>query len=548
MYCIHMAGELVLQVKTLIKNNNKLLNSIYLSVIIVFSIYSVETPAKEDKLQSILYVSNSGTNSILKYSTDNGAFLGTFVSSGSGGLKWPEGLTFGPDGNLYVSSFSSDNILRYNGKTGAFIDAFVTVGSGGLNGPHGLVFGSDNYLYVSSYFTRNILRYHGITGDFTRVFAPTGGDVLKRKPTGITFGPDKNLYVVSGVDVLRFNRINGAFIDLFVAQQLKAGEGIVFGPDSNLYVSDRSASQIKRFNGISGKFVDVFVSNKYQRLRGPSGLLFGQDGQLYVSSNFNHSILRYNADTGIFNDVFTSDNGGGIASPTYLSFSNNRVTCVKSPTGLIRWWSFDEGSGKTVLDIVGGNNGTLINGTTWVNGKVNLALRFDGKNDSVNLPDIKSSNQKIANAFTLETWINLAQGDVAIFDNLASNWASFRWIFGNSGLKNDTRIGLWNGGSQTQPDLSITKSKLSLNKWHHIAAVYRDNGKIYFYIDGTLDLTTTWRPVKSAQGTIPAGGKKLLWARPFSGYIDELSIYDRALSTTEIQDIFFAGGAGKCKS
>ena len=67
---------------------------------------------------------------------------------------------------------------------------------------------------------------------------------------------------------MRFDGSNGVFMDIFVAQQLKAGEGIAFGPDSNLYVSDRGANQIKRFNGISGDFIDTFINNSDRRLRG----------------------------------------------------------------------------------------------------------------------------------------------------------------------------------------------------------------------------------------------------------------------------------------
>jgi hypothetical protein len=59
----------------------------------------------------------------------------------------PTGLVFGPNGNLFVSSGNSgvpsqsDQVLEYNGTTGAFLTAFVTPGSGGLKTPTFLTFG-----------------------------------------------------------------------------------------------------------------------------------------------------------------------------------------------------------------------------------------------------------------------------------------------------------------------------------------------------------------------------------------------------------------------
>ena len=54
--------------------------------------------------------------------------------------------------------------------------------------------------------------------------------------------------------------------------------------------------------------------------------------------------------------------------------------------GLVGYWNFDEGTGTTAADSSGsGNNGTLVNGSTWTAGKVgNGALQFDGVDDSVN--------------------------------------------------------------------------------------------------------------------------------------------------------------------
>ena len=64
----------------------------------------------------------------------------TFVTPGSGGLDNPFDLVFGPDGNLYVGSTSNNNVLRFNGTTGAFIDTFVPSGSGGLTTANWLTF------------------------------------------------------------------------------------------------------------------------------------------------------------------------------------------------------------------------------------------------------------------------------------------------------------------------------------------------------------------------------------------------------------------------
>ena len=163
-----------------------------------------------------LYVTNLGSQAIVRYDGRTGAFLNVFVSAGSGGLFDPRGLVFGPDGNLYVCSFRTNAILRYDGRTGAFLNVFVSAGSGGLSDPERLL-GPDGHLYVTSISiprlaARTILRYDGRTGAFIDDF--TRSSALR--PRQLVFGPDGHLYIANNANtdvsliLLRFCAMMGA--------------------------------------------------------------------------------------------------------------------------------------------------------------------------------------------------------------------------------------------------------------------------------------------------------------------------------------------------
>ena len=226
-----------------------------------------------------LLVSSTGaTSSVLHYNGSTGAFIDAFVSPGSGGLSDPQGLAFGPDGNLYVGSFGTSSVLRYNGSTGAFIDAFVPSGSGGLFGPFGLVFGPDGNLYVNSHETGSVLRYNGTTGAFIDAFVTSGSG-------GLSFP-----------------------------------ESLVFGPDGNLYVDSFNVNGVLRYDGTTGAFLDVFVASGSGGMAGPTGMVFGPDANLYVGSFATNSVLRYNGSTGAFIDAFVPSGSGGLNNPMWLTF------------------------------------------------------------------------------------------------------------------------------------------------------------------------------------------------------------------------------------
>jgi hypothetical protein len=144
-------------------------------------------PSVEDAGRLDLYIVSTGTDSVLRYDGATGAFLGEFVASGSGGLEGPVTMTFGPDGDLYVADFYSSNLAvkRFEGPSGltpgGFIDTFIPAGSGELRAPAGLIFGPDGNddgqfdLYLAEvaangFIKASVKRYDGVSGAFIDTF------------------------------------------------------------------------------------------------------------------------------------------------------------------------------------------------------------------------------------------------------------------------------------------------------------------------------------------------------------------------------------------
>ncbi|CAN0562747.1 unnamed protein product, partial [Laminaria digitata] len=237
-------------------------------------------------------------NQLHRFDEITGDFIDVFVDGKSeGGLNSPQGLVFGPDGNLYVSSSTASEVIRYDGITGKFINIFMKWTPTGGYGPNRITFGPDGHLYTSDLYGDNILRFDGATGAFIDTFVVANGRL--RRPEGLAFGPDGHLYINSGLGaVRRYDGGTGDFIDDFVI----FGGPFVFGSKGNVFVGHRS--KVRRYNATTRRYIDDFiVQNSGKRLA------FGPDNNLYILEEGNRDILRFNGVSGAFIDTYISSSG-----------------------------------------------------------------------------------------------------------------------------------------------------------------------------------------------------------------------------------------------
>jgi transglutaminase-like putative cysteine protease len=313
-----------------------------------------------------LLIADPITDSILRFHGDTGAPLGSFVSSGSGGLVDPHNPTFGPSGDLFVFSQAAGapKILRYNGQTGAPAGTFVNTGVGGFQGGTAMAFGPTGDLYVAT-GGPNVLRYDGATGAFEGV-AASGNGIQRAK--GVEFGPDGNLYVLdadnaadSGYDrILRFNAVTGAFIDTFVEPgSLEDAAAFAFGPDGHIYVPDFALGQTRSFNGTTGELQQVFTSEGVPANSFAFDLVWGPDGNAYAPAA--QRILRFEGETGEFLNTFVEGTGGSITFfPPAGPAADLSVTIDHAPAGAFI------GENVAISYTVQNNSASAMPGNEWV--------------------------------------------------------------------------------------------------------------------------------------------------------------------------------------
>lgn len=209
---------------------------------------------------------------------------------------------------------------------------------------------------------------------------------------------------------------------------------------------------------------------------------------------------------------------------------------VLSGDGLVSHWRLDEFGGSVAHDAAVNQDGSLVNGPEWrpFNGRIGGALSFDGQDDRVDLPpfDVTSGG-----GLTVACWIRplgFGQSDARLLSKAEGTSSNDHTWMLSTYDQTALRIRVKLGGS-TKTLISST-GVLDLDDWQHVAGVF-DGSELRLYHDGVeiasnnATGTLAQEPgIAVALGNQPPGAG----ARPFDGLLDEVRIYDRALSESEI--------------
>jgi len=218
-------------------------------------------------------------------------------------------------------------------------------------------------------------------------------------------------------------------------------------------------------------------------------------------------------------------------------------------SGLVGYWTMDGSkvNWKTgaVTDSSGrGNTGTIKNMATSTGvgiGKIGQALEFDGRDDYVNAGD--NTSLRITGSFTISAWVKTNQNTTGLY--VATKYNNTNGYF--LGITGTAPAGRMFGGVTTAGTITrrFTNTVLTKGQWYHIVTTYSTAGTENMYVNSVLDNGTQEgtppTSVPSTSGINFEVGSNNGGASKWNGLIDEVRVYNRALSADEIQKLYNAG-------
>lgn len=207
------------------------------------------------------------------------------------------------------------------------------------------------------------------------------------------------------------------------------------------------------------------------------------------------------------------------ATPTLGRPANN--------LGLVGYWSFDEATSTQATDFSGNGKNATLTGGTWIPGKRGNALNFNGSSDQVTGPSIT-----VGTSMTISGWVRKTSstGQKSFFSNRSTGSV----YVGLSG----TQVFLYDNNGSPASILSPSGS-VQIGQWQHVA-VSSDGSTITMYVNG-LQVYQTSQTRSASTGNFGIGWDPSIATEFWDGAIDEVRVYSRALSPSEVQNLYTTG-------
>jgi hypothetical protein len=210
-----------------------------------------------------------------------------------------------------------------------------------------------------------------------------------------------------------------------------------------------------------------------------------------------------------------------------LGFRTALAAPITPPAGLVGWWTGD----SNTVDLVNGNNATLLNGATYATGEVGAAFSFDGVNDYAEVAHNAAISFAAGSQVTIEFWLYRTKASLPLH------------FLGK-------RNGCSPGSINYQSAIDGSSPALPLNQWIHWTEVH-SNATTTIYTNGTLYFYAGSGAGIGAPNAVPlefAHSDNCSDTVKFGGLLDEICFYNRMLTTNEIAAIAAAGPDGKDKN
>lgn len=235
-----------------------------------------------------------------------------------------------------------------------------------------------------------------------------------------------------------------------------------------------------------------------------------------------------------------------------VSTMSTRSVLVKPPNnlGLVGYWSFNEGTGTVATDFSGNGNHGTFSGISdppsatsgWTNGKRSRAIQFDNSDDTVEA--VHSTSLNVSSTMTVAFWIKRnTTAETNAWFSKSSTAADSGWF-----LEGNADGGFFFSDSAGGTEATAVQQHLRANEWAHVAITYNSGAsqanRFIFYVNGAAIADTDGNVVAAGLTTTSESvriGKFWSGGEPCNCTMDEVRMYNRALTATEIASLARAG-------